>query len=74
MSREDIVVQNQPQIEVYIGETGLIVIKQVDWPADDVAVTFDPMHAEAICKAIMANVEDAKAAQNEWKEEDDNAS
>lgn len=72
-NRGSIVLANQPETRIYTGETGQIVIKQEDWQEQTMIIIIDPVHAETVCKAIMAEVEIAKATQQEWRESDESA-
>lgn len=66
-----VVVMEQPQTEVYTGDTGYIVIKQKDWQGEDQLIMIDPLHAETIAEAILAQRNEAKQAFNEWRDGDD---
>lgn len=68
MSREDIVVSHQTEIQVYVGDTGYIVIKQVDWPEDDVCICIDPKNVKAVADAMTALVQEASLTRKEWLE------
>lgn len=76
MSREHIIVAQQPETQVYAGDTGYIVIKQTNWPEEPVVVVLDSIHAEAVAKAILACAADAAEFRMEWMTEggDDDAS
>lgn len=73
MSRGDIVIMDQPQTEVYVGDTGYIVIKQKDVFDEECTVLIDPINAERIAKAILALAKPAQQGFTEWLQEDPNA-
>ena len=74
-NRESIILAYQPETKIFGGDTGYIIIKQEDYNGEEVYVMIDPMHADTICKAIMAAAAMAKELRNEWiaEENDDNA-
>ena len=57
MSREHIIVAQQPETQVYPGETGYIVIKQTNWPEDPSVIVLDSIHAQVVANAILACAE-----------------
>lgn len=72
MSRGDIVVAEQREIECYVSEAGYICLRQVDIEfGKPVKVAILPMHAEAIAKAIMSNVAFAQQMRQQWVKEDE---
>lgn len=55
-----IVIEQVDQVEVYLNEGGMLVVKQESM-GEDSYVVFHPSHANAICKAIRAAAREAKA-------------
>jgi hypothetical protein len=70
--REVIVVAHQSEIQVYAGDTGYVVIKQVNEMEDDDLIFIDPLHVDAICEALQAAKKDAVEFRAEWVKEGDN--
>lgn len=61
----------QPQTEVYVGDTGYIVVRQSDWRDEEMVVLIDPANAEAIAAAILDCKREAAQAFAEWKESEE---
>jgi uncharacterized protein YpmB len=72
--RRSMIVAQQDETHVYAGDTGYIVIAQTDEYGEESFVFIDPMHAEAICNAILSKVDIAEQNRKEWIEEEKNAS
>lgn len=69
--KRNMVVAHQSQTYVYVGDTGYIVIKQENYPEDDVAILIDPQNADAIADAIKGYVKQAEQARLDWIQEDE---
>lgn len=67
--RRSLIVPQQDETHVYAGDTGYVVIKQVDCNGDETFVFINPGHVEAVCAAMKSAVADAEKYRAEWKEE-----
>lgn len=66
--KRNVIIMEQPQTEVYVGDTGYIVVRQTDWRDENMTVLIDPANAEAIAQAILDCKRGAVQAFAEWKE------
>ena len=66
MSREDIIVASQEQIEVYSGDTGYIIVKQSGGMEPDAVIHIAPEHARKVAEAILDEQHVAESIRQEW--------
>lgn len=67
--RGAMIVAWQAETHVYAGDTGYVVIKQVNEMEDDSVILIDPQNVEAIIEAMRAAVPHAVEYRKEWREE-----
>lgn len=68
--KETMIVAQQAETHVYAGDTGYIVIKQIDYPDGESFIFIDPQNAEAITAAIKAAIPKAREFREEWRAEE----
>lgn len=75
MSKGDIVVAQQDEIQVFVSEAGYVCVKQVSWSMEESIVSISAEHVEAVVSALRASVEEAKKVRVEWimENDDDNS-
>lgn len=70
MSRQGVVLMEQQQTEIYVGESGYVVIKQQDWQDEPQTILIAPSNLKAICDAMLAMKDEAEQTFQEWKQKD----
>lgn len=75
MSRGDIVVAHQSEIEVYASDSGYVCVRMTDIDGEERTVTIQPIHVAAVTKAMLGCVTQAQSARQAWvREDEDDAS
>lgn len=67
----DMIVAQQDETYVYVGDTGYIVVRQAHAMDEDSVILIDPQNGAAIADAIKGYVEAAHKARMGWVMEED---